>query len=147
MKKNVDLKSLIPFLDEEDLEKVADKIMEKEDRVFKGVTLPQLVPFLDEDTLEKIFHHELKAGKEVSYLLPFLDSDCIDLYIINEAKKGNFDKCYGLIPLADEDVIETLVGLYLKDEIELDIDRLYPFMDEDDIKRVFKKAYLDDDSE
>lgn len=139
------LKSILPFLDDEDLEELALKCLENEERTFKDISLKTLLPFLDEDFIyDKLFKHELKENKDVTYMFPFIDDDAYDDYVLNSIKNNNFDeKIYSMLPFLDEDTLSKIVKAYLDDEIDIDINRLYPYLDDDDIKKIFKKA-LDD---
>lgn len=136
------IKSILPFLDDDDLIKLALKCLENEDRTFKDISLKTLLPFLDEDFIyDKLFKHELKENKDVSYMFPFLDDDAYDDYVLNSIKNNNFnEKIYSILPFLDDDTLSKIVEAYLNDEIDIDINKLYPFLNDDDIKKIFKKV-------
>ena len=46
---------MIPFLDEEELKQLAQKVAESPDGNYQGVTYSNLLPFLDEDDVDMVF--------------------------------------------------------------------------------------------
>ena len=142
--KDINLKRMIPFLDDEELELLVDKILENEEGIYKNVTIKDLLPFLDEDLIEKAFKSDLNKNKDVSFYFPFLDDEFYDDIISRmlENKKID-DKFYSYLPYLSEETLSKVVDSYLKDEIDLDINRVYPFLSDEDIRKIFRKSILD----
>lgn len=144
MMKYINLKRMIPFLDDEELELLVDKILESEEGIYKNVTIKDLLPFLDEDLIEKAFRTDLNKNKDVSFYFPFLDDEFYDDIVSKmlENKKID-DKFYSYLPYLSEEILSKIVDSYLKDEIDLDINRVYPFVSDEDIRKIFRKSILD----
>ena len=142
--KDINLKRMIPFLDDEELELLVDKILENEEGIYKNVTIKDLLPFLDEDLIEKAFKSDLNKNKDVSFYFPFLDDEFYDDIISRmlENKKID-DKFYSYLPYLSEEILSKVVDSYLKDDIDLDINRVYPFLSDKDIRKIFRKSTLD----
>ena len=142
--KDNNLKKMIPFLDDEELELLVDKILESEEGIYKNVTIKDLLPFLDEDLIEKAFKSDINKNKDVSFYFPFLDDEFYDDIVSRmlENKKID-DKFYSYLPYLSEEILSKIVDSYLKDEIDLDINRVYPFLSDEDIRKIFRKSILD----
>ena len=110
----IEMKKVLSFLEEEDVALLMKKIMENGGEPFRGLELADVLPFADEEDIGEIFKKKVKEG------------------IIDES----------LINYVDEDCWHEIVEDYCKDEnSELDIDKIYPHLDEDDLKLLFK-TYL-----
>ena len=108
----MNIKIMLPFLDEDDLEELANKILDSEENEFKGVTICEVLPFLDDDVVDKMFFKAILNNKDYIKFLPF----------------------------ESEEALHTLVVKYFNGEIKnIDIDKIYPFLNEDDIKYIFRK--------
>ncbi len=109
----MNIKIMLPFLDEDDLEQLANKILDSEGNEFKGVTICEVLPFLDDDVVDKMFFKAILNNKK----------DYIKF-----------------LPFVSEEALHTLVVKYFNEEIKnIDIDVIYPFLNEDDIKYIFRK--------
>jgi hypothetical protein len=82
----MDIKKLLPFLEEEDLEQLAEKILSSPDKNYEGVTLEMLLPFLDDDYVSKACKKAFEKGDSISNYLPFMDDDDIDEAFILKRK-------------------------------------------------------------
>lgn len=108
----MNIKKMLPFLDDEDLEELANRILDSDENEFKGVTISEVLPFLDDDVVDKMFFKAILNNKDYKKFLPFVS----------------------------EEALHTLVVKYFNGEIEnIDVDEIYPFLDEDDIKYIFRK--------
>ena len=95
------------------LEQLANKILDSEGNEFKGVTICEVLPFLDDDVVDKMFFKAILNNKK----------DYIKF-----------------LPFVSEEALHTLVVKYFNGEIKnIDIDVIYPFLNEDDIKYIFRK--------
>ncbi len=194
------IKTMIPFLDDDELKELADKIAKSETGEYEGVTMRDLLPFLEEEDIDALLIADAKRGVDpficypfaseeglnllvsliqngdvrsvdIKKLLPFLEDDAIDK--LAEAVLKNGDSAWNisfhdLLPFLSDEVIDRIfiekvkkedpsakemapfvndetfhkiVDLYLNGEIKnIDIDSFYYYMDEDDLRRLFKKA-------
>ncbi len=110
----MNIKNLIPFLDEEDLNELADKILESENESFEGVRMDDILCFLEDDKVDEIFLRKVKEGKDYQAYLPFVSDECMDRLT--------------------EDYVNGETG-------DFDIESVFPYMEDDNIKRIFR-AYL-----
>ena len=101
-----DIHYAMPFLDEEDLAKLGRKISENGGE-YKGVYFSDLLPFLDDETIKNEFENALKDGRDVTQYFPFVD----------------------------DDILSKAVDAYMNGNDKINIDSLYPFLDEDDKRR------------
>ena len=104
------LVKILPFMDEEDVHEVVDKILD-DDPDFKDVDVSAIMPFLEEEDCDKIFIKKVQ------------DDDDIALELIN---------------FVSEECLTLLVDAYIAGKYpKLNVDRLYPFLDGDDVKKLF----------
>lgn len=142
--KDIDLKKMIPFLEDEELALLADKILDSEDGTYKGVAIKDLLPFLDDGLIVKAFKKDLERNKDITIYLPFLDDDYYDEIVRKMLEENNIDdKFYNYLPFLSEEILSNVVEYYLNNDIELDLNRIYPFLSDEDIRKIFKKSILD----
>lgn len=109
-----DMKKVIPFLDEDDVFLIIKKIIENGGDEYRGVKLDDVLPFADDEAIGELFKKKIKEGILDETLLPYVDEDCL----------------------------HEIVKEYCNDENStLDIDKIYPFLDEEDINLLFR-SYL-----
>ena len=111
---NHELKKMLPFLEEEEIDKVAGKVMESGAEEWKGLRLNDLFPFMSTETIDKMFLETVDAGKSFSQFLPFIS----------------------------EEIMHEIVEEIVTRKREMNLDFMYPFMSDEDIKKVFY-FYLD----
>lgn len=165
----LDMAALLPFLEDEDIELLVKKVDECGEETFKGLSLTDLMPFAEDDCVTKLFLNKLKKGEVDSSLLPFLDDDALHEVVMSYCR-GEIDldlneiypfleeedmdalaKAYiikggridaGMYPFMGEESLHELVVDYCNNEnSNIDIDSIYPFLDEKDLNLLFK-AYL-----
>lgn len=104
------LVKILPFMDEEDVHEVVDKIL-NDDPDFKGVNAAAIMPFLEEEDCDKIFIKKLQEDDDIALeLVNFVSEECLTL----------------------------LVDAYIAGKYpNLNVDKLYPFLDGDDVKKLF----------
>ncbi len=109
----MDLVSLLPFMDEEDVDKIcADLVEHPKHR--NGINLTALYPFASNKFVDDLFLSEARAGKVDESALPFVSEECLHKLI--------------------EEYAET-------PDVDLNVDALYPFLRSEDISLLFK-TYL-----
>lgn len=99
---------LLPFMDEEELKKIAREVINGE---LSGVKLETLYPFLDRESLHEIVNQLIakKAANSLQSIIPFVSSEKV-LDIYNAAEKGdipNFDSS-SCIPFLGSDKIKEI---------------------------------------
>lgn len=138
--KDIDLKKMIPFLEDEQLGLLVDKILESEDATFKGVTIKDLLPFLDNELIVKAFKTDLDRNNDITIYLPFLDDDYYDEIVRKMLEENNIDdRFYNYLPFLSEEILSNLVDYTLANDIQLDFNKIYPFLSDNDIRKIFNK--------
>lgn len=143
IKKGKDYIGLAPFVDDDVWEEVIKLLKEG----YK-INLPPLYPFMEDDSLQEIYEM-VKSGElkdvNISSLYPFIDDDYLDEMFLKQVKEG---KDYvGMAPFVSEECLHKIAEDYVNGDTIIDINCLYPFMDSDDIKMIFKHAMEKDDIE
>lgn len=102
---------MLPFLEETELNELARKLMKSTDETFKGISIEMVLPFLEDGMVDEIFLEQVKNKKPYDKYLPFVSEKCL----------------------------HQLAQLYMNDELEsdFDMDSIYPFMEEQDIRDIF----------
>ena len=122
---------LLPFMDQEDMTELLEKIKQGE---VKGVKYVYLYPFLNTEELDQLvdYHVEQGSKKEIYAALPFMSNERLSkLYEQVKNKKIEGFKEEALIPFLGQKKIKELVKeLIAKGEVE-------GAEDEDDITVVF----------
>ena len=104
------LVKILPFMDEEDVHEIVDKIL-LDDPDFKGVNVVAIMPFLDDEDCDKIFLKKLQEDDDVALeLINFVSEECLS-YLVDAYINGKYPN--------------------------LNVDKLYPFLDGDDVKKLF----------
>lgn len=101
---------ILPFMDEEDIHEIVDKIL-SDDPDFKDVDVVAIMPFLEDEDCDKIFIKKIQEDDEIALeLVNFVSEECLSL----------------------------LVDAYIEGKYpNLNVDKLYPFLDGDDVKKLF----------
>ena len=109
------LVKILPFMDEEDVHEVVDKIL-NDDPDFKGVNVAAIMPFLEEEDCDKIFIKKLQEDDDIALeLVNFVSEECltllVDAYIAGKYPNLNVDKLY---PFLDGDDVKKLIYFELR---------------------------------
>ena len=123
------LLSLAPFLDDEYLNNIAEKIS------LNGLSeLTGLAPFLEEETLSKIIFRHLEnhsdSIEDVTSLAPFLDDDTLDKLVDNclAAENCNVSELIGLCPFLDEMTVRKIADYVMVQKNYSVLSQITPFM-------------------
>ena len=166
----IKMSNLLPFLEDEDIELLVKAIKDNGGKPFKGLSFAELIPFASDECVKMQFVDDLKNGSLNDSLIPFLDDDAlhevvksfisgeIDIEIsklypfLDEDEMDELIKAYiakgkkigaDMYPFLSEDSLHDLVVEYCENEnSDIDIDSIYPFLDEKDLNMLFK-AYMD----
>mgnify|MGYP003294462525 CR=1 FL=1 len=123
------LLSLAPFLDDEYLNDIAEKIS------LNGLSeLTGLAPFLEEETLSKIIFRHLENHSssidDVTSLAPFLDEDTLDKLVDSCLATENCEvsKLIGLCPFLDEMTVRKIADYVMGQKNYGVLSQIAPFM-------------------
>lgn len=129
---------LLPFMDDEDLKELVQKIKSKE---VKGVKLVHLYPFLDRSEIDELVDEIIKDGKpkDLYSALPFMSRQKLnDVY--EKIQSGELEgfKEQALLPFLGRDKIKELVNKVIKDNLDSNLEDL-----DDEISEKVEKAVKD----
>jgi len=113
---------MLPFLEEEDLDELVEKILSGE---VKGIKLVMLYPFLSEKALEKLVDHLIKEnkGKELNRALPFISRDKVnEIYDAVVAGTVTDIKEHYLMPFLGKAKIKDMFNKLVKEAKDFDDD-------------------------
>lgn len=103
------LLKILPFLDEAEKSEIVEQILSDSD-YFENVKLAPILPFLNQKDCDRIFLHEVeKDSKQLASIVPFVS----------------------------QELLSEIVNKYINEEIDINMDMLYPFLTMADIKRLF----------
>ena len=108
------IKKILPFLDEEDLKEIVEAILAKDEK-YEFLPLDILFPYLNEEDCDRLFlmaldDEDMKNKIDIQKLVPFVSEECMDKF----------------------------VDLYVQGKYKnINIDELYPFMNNKSIKKIF----------
>ena len=104
------LVKILPFMDEEDIHEIVDKII-SDDPEFENVNVVAIMPFLEDEDCDKIFLKKLQNDDDVALeLINYVSEECLS-YLVDAYINGKYPN--------------------------LNVDKLYPFLDGDDVKKLF----------
>ena len=105
---------MLPFLDEEDLDELVEKILNGE---AKGIRIVTLYPFLSRTSLDKLVDKLIKEGKskELNGALPFMSKEKInEIYdAVKEGKLEGIDEMF-LMPFLGKNKIKEMFNDLVK---------------------------------
>ena len=124
---------VIRNMDEDDLAEIVKKVIPADPSL-----LVKLAPFLDEDDVGEIAVQLVRNRRSVNLteLLPFMDEDSIDICFRYALIRNENWQEY--LPFVSKDALHKLMKDYMAGKITADFDLIYPFMDEDDIRALFR---------
>jgi len=109
---------MLPFLDNEDLDELIEKILSGE---VKGIKMMMLYPFLDKETIEKLVDHLIKENKskDLIHSLPFISKEKIN-EIYDKILDGTLSDIseMALMPFLGKSKIKEIFKTFVKDAAE-----------------------------
>jgi hypothetical protein len=146
----MNMKKMIPFLEDDELNQLADKVLASPDGIYQGVTMANLLPFLDDDKIDKAVVIELSHGHSIDAYKAFMDDDsyhAIALSFINGKPVSNMIKWIPFLEDEDVDAIGLKVIEMGGNYGGLTIGSLLSFLDDDVIDKAMKDAFKKGDTE
>ncbi|AIO19283.1 hypothetical protein KQ51_01407 [Candidatus Izimaplasma bacterium HR1] len=136
------LLNLLPFMDDEDIKELVNKIKTKE---VKGVKLVHLYPFLESNEVDELVDEIVKDGnkKDLYTALPFMSRQRLNK-LYEEVKEGKVEgfKEQALLPFLGQSKIKELVEAAIKkgfDENLEDIDEKVAEKVEKAVEKAFEE--------
>lgn len=144
----MNIKTMIPFLDEEELEQLAEKIISSPTSEYQGITLSCLLPFLDDDYLDELLIKAYKKGDDIASFLPFVSQKALHEIVV---AFSNGERVIGLkkmLPFLENQDVELIAKTIMNMGGEVDgitIDSLLPFLDDEVVDQALMQAYNEGD--
>ena len=108
------IKKILPFLGEEDLKEIVEAILAKDEK-YEFLPLDILFPYLNEEDCDRLF-----------------------LMALDDVDMKNKIDIQKLVPFVSEECMDKFVDLYVHGKYKnVNIDELYPFMNNKSIKKIF----------
>lgn len=105
------LVALLPYLEEEELNEIADMI---------------------------INNHEDMKGLKLATIFPFLSTEKCDEIFLAKMTSLNQGELSSIVPFVSQKVLSSLVDEYIKGNVsKVNMNAIYPFLSQEDIKRIF----------
>ena len=105
----INLKKMLLYFEDEELMEIYEKIAESPDGEFEGVTVHDIPTLIDD--VDELFFRAVEMGKDISEYLPYVSDE-------------GFHK-----------LIEGCVN----DKYDVNLDDIYPFLPEEELKLLLKK--------
>ena len=132
--------NMLPFLDDEGMQQIVDGIV---DGTITDVSVTSLLPFANEQQVGQLYKFSLAHPEKnisPSSFLPFLGDVFVDDEFLKELDEGRIAKA--LIPFVSDKALHRAVEAYVQNpDMEIDLDCLYPFLDDKDVTLLLK-TYL-----
>ena len=109
---------MLPFLDQEDLDELVEKILSGE---VKGVKMAMLYPFLNRESLEKLIDALIKENKvkELKHSLPFISKSKVnEIYEAIQAGTLTGFNEHSILPFLGKDKIKEMFNKFVKEAAE-----------------------------
>lgn len=144
----MNIKNMLPFLEEEQLKELAKKIAESPDGEYKGVTMANIVVFLDEKDVDEMLISALAKGQSIKPYIYFASEGFYHTLAERFLKGEKIESIGDMLMLFEDDDIDTIArkvfenggnfnGLSMKD--------VMVFADDQLIDDIFLKAVKDGD--
>ena len=130
----------------ENFGEIFGSFFQKSNKKSKSSNLIAALPFLSEEDIHKIVEEILQNSEEYKDLnlvavMPFLSkSDCDALFMkfVVENENENHKYIYGIAPFVSSECMSKFVDGFIEGKYQnVNINGLYPFMNNSDVKRVF----------
>ena len=144
-----DLKDLGNIIKEK-VNRFTDKVKDLSKRNFKAYNektekLVKILPFMEDQDIHELIVELLKEDDsmkdvDIRAIFPYLDSDDCDAIFLKALEQNNFNfKPADIAPYVSSECLTKVVDMYLDGKFtDKDIEKIYPFLDSEDVKRIFK---------
>ncbi len=133
--------TMLPFLDDSDLDELVNCLIEGS----VDVPIKIVLPFLNDTQCEKLYKaisdNPQNYNVKLEDFFPFVSDVVMDNSFMQKISKGDLDT--SLLPFVSEECLDKLVDDYCNGtlSVELNTTALYPFLSDKAISRLFK-TYL-----
>lgn len=136
----MNIENMLPFLNKQALDELVDSIIAGE----VDFDIRKALPFLDDDALKKLMEYAAENPGKINFdgaqCYPFLSEKIMDEVFLKKLDGGVLDE--SCLPFVSSECLKKVVEKYCENrDLDVNIDALYCFMDEDDVSEIFR-AYL-----
>jgi hypothetical protein len=145
----MNLKSMIPFLDEEELHELCQKVSLSPTGEYQGVTMMSLLPFVEEEDVDRMMLAALKQNKPVDSFYPFASEKGLHQLVDQFLAGSPLENPIRLLPFLEEEDLQRIAEKIAKESGSyqgLRWSSLLPFMDEGSIDELFLLALQKEDA-
>jgi hypothetical protein len=135
------LKTMLPFLEEDELKELAQKVAASPDGNYEGITMGNLLPFLEEEDVDAMMlaAYQKKTSPAICY--PFASEEGLSklLKMVLDADDEEFD-LLPLFPFLEDEDLEALASKIIAKGHpfgRVSFESLLPFLDDDKIDQAF----------
>ncbi len=135
---SVDIASLVPYMDEDGITRCMQAAQALGMDMTSLLYDRRILSNMDEDDIGRIAVQLIRDGipVDIGELLPFMDQDSADRCFRYAAGRDENWQVY--LPFVSEDALHRLLKDYIAGRIQISFDEIYPYMDEDDIRTLFR---------
>jgi hypothetical protein len=135
------LKLLLPFLEEEELQQLAEKIAASPDGEYEGIRAVELLPFLEEEDVDRLLLSSYEHGAKLTNFYPFASEKGLSALLDEVLKREDYAfDIRTLLPFLSEEDIQRMMNEILAKGHSFDHlseKDLFPFMDDDALDEAF----------
>ena len=133
-----DLGGIMPFVSQEVLAKLSEKIVDVGDIE----ELSGIAPFIDRETLDKLARKVETVGglSALSGIAPFVSSELLGELALKAGETGNIEDLYGIAPFIDRDYLNQLARKIEQVDGLSALSGLAPFISRDVLSELVEKA-------
>lgn len=136
----MNIENMLPFLNKQALEELVDSVIAGD----VDFDIRKALPFLEDDALKRLMVYAAENPGKINFdsaeCYPFMSEEIMDEVFLKKLDGGVLDE--SCLPFVSSECMKRVVEKYCENsDWDLNVDALYPFMDEDDISEIFR-AYL-----
>lgn len=136
----MNIENMLPFLNKQALEELVDSVIAGD----VDFDIRKALPFLEDDALKRLMEYAAENPDKINFdsaeCYPFMSEKIMDEVFLKKLDGGVLDE--SCLPFVSSECMKKVVEKYCENsDYDINIDALYPFMDEDDISELFR-AYL-----
>ena len=136
----MNIENMLPFLNKQALEELVDSVIAGD----VDFDIRKALPFLEDDALKRLMVYAAENPGKINFdsaeCYPFMSEEIMDEVFLKKLDGGVLGE--SCLPFVSSECMKRVVEKYCENsDWDLNVDALYPFMDEDDISEIFR-AYL-----
>jgi hypothetical protein len=139
----MNLKSMIPFLEEEELKELCDKIAASPEGEYQGVRMKNLLPFLEEEEVDRTMLVSFQNNQSIEDFLPFASENGIHQVVVaflGGTPLKNPKRLFVFLDESDAALVANKLASSEEAASGLHWNDLLPFMSDSGIDALFYQA-------